>query len=331
MIENKNILVTGGAGFIGSSLCEALLKNGNKVTCMDNFSTGKLENILPLTTSSSKFRILTSDIRLPHHCKEACEGMDYVFHEAALGSVPRSVADPLETNEVNVTGFLNMLTAARNARVKRFIYASSSSVYGDSNTLPKVEEEIGNPLSPYAVSKYTNELYAGVYSKTYGLKTIGLRYFNVFGHRQNPKGDYAAVIPKFITRLINHESPVIYGDGSYSRDFTYVEDVVQANLLALEAPEEALNSVYNVASGGQTTVNGLFDLIKDVLSFCDGTAAGINPVYKENRAGDVPHSVASIEKAGRLLGYHPQFDVQKALQKTIVWYYAQLKTDKNNG
>jgi UDP-N-acetylglucosamine 4-epimerase len=326
VIENKKILVTGGAGFIGSNLCEALLKRNNKVVCLDNFLTGKPENIYSFLRDKN-FHLIVGDIRCPADCRKACEAVDYVLHEAALGSVPRSIKDPVTTNEVNVSGFLNMLVAARDARVKRFIYAASSSVYGDSATLPKVEEMIGKPLSPYAATKYMNELYAGVFSETGGLATVGLRYFNVFGRRQDPDGAYAAVIPKFIIQLLKHESPLIHGDGSCSRDFTYIENVVQANLLALEAGEDALNTVYNVACGERTSLNQLFAYLKEDLSVYDRAIADIEAIHGNNRDGDIPHSLASIEKAGRLLGYHPQYSVREGLREATKWYYTKLRTE----
>jgi UDP-N-acetylglucosamine 4-epimerase len=260
------ILVTGGAGFIGSNLCDALVQLGNKVVCLDNFSTGKRENIEPLLEHPN-FELITGDIRNLEDCKNSVMAVDYVFHEAALGSVPRSINDPITTNEVNVSGFLNMLVAARDAKVKRFIYAASSSTYGDSESLPKVEEVIGRPLSPYAITKYVNELYADVFSRTYGMECIGLRYFNVFGRKQDPNGAYAAVIPLFVKQLMKHQSPLINGDGEYSRDFTYIGNVIQMNLLALAtANPEAINTVYNTAFGDRTTLNQLVGYLKEFLS-----------------------------------------------------------------
>jgi UDP-N-acetylglucosamine 4-epimerase len=324
MIENKKILVTGGAGFIGSNLCESLLKNGNKVICLDNFTTGNPENVYPFL-SNKNFRLIIGDIRCMDDCRKACESVDYILHEAALGSVPRSIKDPLTSNEVNVSGFLNMLVAARDAQVKRFVYAASSSAYGDSKVLPKVEEHIGKLLSPYAVTKYVNELYADVFSQTYGMECIGLRYFNVFGRRQDPNSIYAAVIPKFVVQLIKHRSPVINGDGEYSRDFTYIENVILANLLALEAPEEAVNMVYNVACGERTSLNQLFGYLKEYLSVYDKAIACIEAVYENIRPGDIPHSLASIEKAKQQLGYNPKYNVKAGLQEAVKWYYKEFK------
>lgn len=321
MINNKKILVTGGAGFIGSNLCEALLKLNNKVICLDNFSTGKIENIQSLL-SNPDYRLIEGDIRNLSDCQQAVKEVDYVLHEAALGSVPRSIVDPITTNSVNVTGFLNMLVASKEANVKRFVYACSSSTYGDSTSMPKVEETIGKPLSPYAVTKYVNELYADVFYKTYGLNTIGLRYFNVFGRKQDPNGMYAAVIPKFVSQLINHESPVINGDGEFSRDFTYIDNVVQANILALTTQnEKALNTIYNIAFGERITLNELVKHIRKCLSEYDSTISTIEIDYTTPRAGDIPHSFASIEKAKLLLGYLPEYDLEKGLKKAVEWYW----------
>jgi UDP-N-acetylglucosamine 4-epimerase len=326
MIKNKKILVTGGAGFIGASLCETLLELNNFVVCFDNFSTGKVENIQPFFQNKN-FRLTVGDIRNLEDCHKAVEGVDYVLHEAALGSVPRSIKDPLTTNAVNVSGFLNMLIAARDANVKRFVYAASSSTYGDSRSLPKTEDVIGNPLSPYAITKYVNELYAGVFAATYGVECIGLRYFNVFGQRQDPDGAYAAVIPLFIKKLINHESPVINGDGEYSRDFTYIGNVLQMNLLALATENpEALNTVYNTAYGEQTTLNQLTAYLKEYLSEYDKGIANIELIHGPERAGDIPHSLASIEKAKKLLNYQPQYNLQQGLKASIRWYCEKLKT-----
>ncbi|MCL1943111.1 MAG: SDR family oxidoreductase [Candidatus Azobacteroides sp.] len=324
MIREKRILVTGGAGFIGSNLCEKLLELNNKVVCLDNFSTGKKENIDSFL-SNPDFTLIEGDIRSSDTCRRAVEGMDYVLHEAALGSVPRSVKDPLTTNEVNVSGFLNMLIASRDANVRRLVYAASSSTYGDSISLPKVEERIGNPLSPYAVTKYVNELYAEVFSKTYNMETIGLRYFNVFGKRQDPDGAYAAVIPLFVKKLIRHESPVINGDGKYSRDFTYIDNVVQMNLLALSTENPAaVNQVYNTACGERTTLNQLVRYLKEYLSVFDPEIARIKVIHGPNRVGDIPHSLASIEKAEKRLGYHPGYNLKEGLKETIEWYYKEL-------
>jgi UDP-N-acetylglucosamine 4-epimerase len=326
MIENKNILVTGGAGFIGSNLCEALLELNNFVVCFDNFSTGKIENIQPFF-SEKKFRLIAGDLRNLEDCRKAVGGVEYVFHEAALGSVPRSIEDPLTSNAVNVSGFLNILMAAKDSEVKRFVYAASSSTYGDSPSLPKVENIIGKPLSPYAITKYVNELYADVFAKTYGMECIGLRYFNVFGQRQDPDGAYAAVIPLFVKKLINHESPVINGDGEYSRDFTYIKNVVRMNLLAMTTENaEALNTVYNTAYGERTTLNQLAGYLKEYLSEYDPEIADIKILHGSNRAGDIPHSLASIEKARKLLNYQPQYSMRQGLKEAVAWYYKTLKS-----
>lgn len=323
--KEHSILVTGGAGFIGSNLCEALLDNGNKVTCLDNFSTGKRENIAHLQ-SNPNFELIEGDIRNLDDCQKACEGVDYILHEAALGSVPRSINDPITSNEVNVSGFLNMLVAARDAKVKRFVYAASSSTYGDSESLPKVEDKIGKPLSPYAITKYVNELYAEIFSKTYGLQTIGLRYFNVFGRKQDPNGAYAAVIPKFVMHLMQHESPVINGDGSFSRDFTYIDNVIEMNVRALTSTnKEAVNTVYNVAFGERTDLNELVGLLKEFLGEFDAEIKRIEPKYGPNRQGDVPHSLASIEKAKTLLNYSPKYDMRSGLKEAVNWYWKNLK------
>ena len=319
-----NVLVTGGAGFIGSNLCEALIKNGNKVTCLDNFATGKKENINHLLNHSN-FNLLEGDIRNLEDCKKACNNIDYVLHQAALGSVPRSINDPITSNDVNVSGFLNMLVVSRDTNVKRFIYAASSSTYGDSESLPKIENNIGKPLSPYAITKYVNELYADIFSKTYGLETIGLRYFNVFGRKQDPKGAYAAVIPKFVMQLIAHESPKVNGDGSFSRDFTYIDNVIQINILSmLTNKKDAVNTVYNVAYGERTTLNELINLLKDSLSIFDSKIASVKIKYGPTRQGDVPHSLASIEKAKKLLNYNPQFNIKNGLKQAINWYWENL-------
>lgn len=320
----QKILVTGGAGFIGSNLCEALLSDGYEVICLDNFSTGKTENILPFT-SHPAFRLQVGDIRNMEDCRQACEGVDYVLHEAALGSVPRSVKDPVTTNDINIGGFLNMLVAARDAGVKRFVFAASSSTYGDSASLPKVEDVIGKPLSPYAITKYVNELYADVFARTYGMEYIGLRYFNVFGRRQDPHGAYAAVIPLFVKKLMAHEAPTINGDGIYSRDFTYIDNVIQMNLLAVSTTNpEAVNQIYNTAYGERTNLNELVDALKENLSKHDPSIASIEPTYGPNRLGDIPHSLASIEKARKLLGYNPQFSMRKGLAACCDWYWHNL-------
>ena len=320
----KKILIPGGAGFIGSNLCEALLEASNEVVCLDNFSTGKFENIRHLFDYNN-FRLIVGDIRNSEDCRQAMEGVEYVLHEAALGSVPRSIKDPFTTNEVNITGFLNLLIAARDAKVKRFVYAASSSTYGDSESLPKVEEVIGKPLSPYAVTKYVNELYADVFAKTYGMECIGLRYFNVFGRRQDPNGAYAAVIPLFIKQLLRHESPVINGNGEYSRDFTYIKNVIQMNLLAMDTQNpEAINTVYNTAFGKRTTLNQLAAYLKEYLSEYDPEIANVEILHGPNRLGDIPHSLASIDKARQRLGYNPQYSMQQGLKESIEWYYKKL-------
>jgi len=325
MISNHKFLVTGGAGFIGSNLCESLLNLGNKVICLDNFSTGKKENIRPFLKNPD-FKLITGDIRNLDDCKNAVDGVDYVFHEAALGSVPRSINDPITTNDVNIGGFLNMLVASRNAGVKRFIYAASSSTYGDSKTLPKVEDVIGKPLSPYAITKYVNELYANVFADLYKLECIGLRYFNVFGKRQDPNGAYAAVIPLFIKLLIDHESPVINGDGEFSRDFTYIENVIQMNLRAATTTnQDAVNTVYNTAFGERTTLNELVKYLKEYLSEFDPEISKIEIKYGSARKGDIPHSLASIEKGKNLLHYRPQYSLRDGLKEAISWYWQNLK------
>ena len=323
----SKILVTGGAGFIGSNLCEALLERGDVVVCLDNFSTGHIENINPLLERfPDRFSLIVGDIRNAADCATAVEGVEYVLHEAALGSVPRSIKDPATTNAVNISGFLNMLIAARDAKVKRFIFAASSSTYGDSTTLPKVEDVIGKPLSPYAITKYVNELYADVFARTYGIEYIGLRYFNVFGRRQDPNGAYAAVIPLFVKKLINHEQPTINGTGDYSRDFTYIDNVVRMNLLAMQTDNpQAVNQIYNTACGEQTTLNALFGYLKKYLSEYDSKISDIQPVYGPNRQGDIPHSLASIEKAKKLLGYNPKFNVEKGLREATKYYWENLK------
>lgn len=321
------VLVTGGAGFIGSNLCEALLENGDNVICLDNFSTGHIENILPLIEKyPTTFKLIVGDIRNMNDCRKAVDGVEYVLHEAALGSVPRSIKDPVTTNEVNIGGFLNMIIASRDAGVKRFIFAASSSTYGDSKTLPKVEDVIGKPLSPYAITKYVDELYADVFAKTYGTEYIGLRYFNVFGRRQDPNGAYAAVIPLFVKRFMNHESPNINGDGEYSRDFTYIDNVIQMNMLALQTQNpEALNQIYNTAYGERTTLNQLVAYLKEYLSGFDQEIAKIEPTHGPNRAGDIPHSLANVDKAKKLLGYDPKYSMREGLKEACKWYWENLK------
>ncbi|MFG6686991.1 SDR family oxidoreductase [Mariniflexile sp. HNIBRBA6329] len=328
ILNNKRILITGGAGFIGSNLCETLLINNIQVVCLDNFSSGKLENIEPFL-KNKLFKLIKGDIRNLEDCKAACNNIDYVLHQAALGSVPRSIKDPITTNDVNVSGFLNILVAARDAGVKRFVYAASSSTYGDHEALPKVEETIGKPLSPYAITKYVNELYADVFHTTYNFDTIGLRYFNVFGKRQDPNGAYAAVIPKFIQQFINHESPIINGDGSYSRDFTYIDNVIQININALTTSnKDALNTIYNVAFGEETTLLELTSLLKSYLSEFDSEINNVEIKHTTNRAGDIPHSLASIEKAKKLLNYHPNYNIKNGLKEAINWYWENLKKQK---
>ena len=324
MLSTTKILVTGGAGFIGSNLCEALINLKYQVICLDNFSTGKMENLKILLTHPN-FKLITGDIRKLEDCKLAVEGVDYVFHEAALGSVPRSINDPITTNDVNVGGFLNMLVASRDAKVKRFVYAASSSTYGDSESLPKVEEVIGRPLSPYAITKYVNELYADVFSRTYGIECIGLRYFNVFGRKQDPNGAYAAVIPLFVKQLMNHQSPLINGDGEYSRDFTYIDNVIQMNLLAMTTGDKnAINTIYNTAFGDRTTLNQLVGYLKEFLAEFDPLIKQIEILHGPNRIGDIPHSLASIDKAKRLLGYDPQYNLRDGLKEAVKYYYGTL-------
>jgi UDP-N-acetylglucosamine/UDP-N-acetylgalactosamine 4-epimerase len=322
---NSTLLITGGAGFIGSNLCEYFLLKGYKVICLDNFSTGHRHNIKEYS-SNPNFRLIEGDIRNIIDCQTAVKGVDYVLHEAALGSVPRSIVDPITTNDVNVSGFLNMLVASRDAKVKRFVYAASSSTYGDSQGLPKVEDVIGKPLSPYAITKYVNELYAEIFSRTYGLEAIGLRYFNVFGRKQDPNGAYAAVIPKFVKQLTQLESPIVNGDGAYSRDFTYIDNVIQMNELALTTKNPAaINTVYNTAFGERTTLKELLQYLKDYLAIYDSRIAAIEVIYGPNRAGDIPHSLASVDKAKLLLGYDPKYSIAEGLKEAIHWYWESLK------
>jgi UDP-N-acetylglucosamine 4-epimerase len=323
-LTGKKILVTGGSGFIGSNLCEALLEKKNAVICLDNFATGKRGNLTQLLKNPN-FTLIEGDIRNLEDCMKATMGVDYVLHQAALGSVPRSIKDPITSNDVNVGGFLNMLVASKDNGVKRFVYAASSSTYGDSEAMPKVEEVIGKPLSPYAITKYVNELYADIFSKTYGLETIGLRYFNVFGRKQDPNGAYAAVIPKFVSQLMAGESPVINGDGNYSRDFTYIDNVIQANLLSLVTTnEKAINTVYNVAYGDRNTLKDLMGYLKEYLSEFDAKIANVAVKHGPNRVGDIPHSHASVEKAKQLLNYNPQFSLQQGLKEAVQWYWKNL-------
>jgi UDP-N-acetylglucosamine 4-epimerase len=323
--ENKKaILITGGAGFIGSNLCEYFLAKNYKVVCLDNFATGHRHNLKDFINNEN-FCLIEGDIRNAEACQQAVVGIDYVLHQAALGSVPRSINDPVTTNDVNVSGFLNMLVASRDANVKRFIYAASSSTYGDSVGLPKVEDVIGKPLSPYAITKYVNELYAEIFSATYGLETVGLRYFNVFGRKQDPNGAYAAVIPKFVMQLMQHESPRINGDGNYSRDFTYIDNVIQMNELAITTQNpEAVNTVYNTAYGDRNTLNDLIGYLKTFLAEYDPKIAEVEIEYGPNRAGDIPHSLASIDKAKTMLGYNPKYSLQEGLKEAVGWYWENL-------
>jgi UDP-N-acetylglucosamine 4-epimerase len=324
ILRDKKVLVTGGAGFIGSNLVESLLNSGNNVVCLDNFSTGKRENLIGFKNNDN-FKLIEGDIRNYDDCLKAVEGIDIVFHEAALGSVPRSIKDPVTSTDVNIGGFVKVLFASKESGVKRFIYAASSSTYGDHPDLPKVEEKIGKPLSPYAITKYVDELFADNFSKTYGIEVIGLRYFNVFGRRQDPDGAYAAVIPKFVKMLMKHERPLINGDGSVSRDFTYIDNVIQVNHLAavVENPE-ALNQVYNVAHGERTTLNQLYTIIREKASDFDKAVLDIEPYYGPFRAGDIPHSLASIEKAKEMLGYSPSHNVTDGLGEAVKWYWSNL-------
>lgn len=323
-------LITGVAGFIGSNLLETLLRLDQKVVGLDNFSTGFQHNLDEVQSLVSNkqwqlFTFIEGDIRSLEICKQACNGVEYILHQAALGSVPRSIEDPIITNENNISGFLNMLVAARDAKVKKFVYAASSSTYGDHPDLPKVEDKIGKPLSPYAVTKFVNELYADVFAKTYNFKTIGLRYFNIFGQRQAPNGAYAAVIPKWFAGLINDETVYINGDGETSRDFCFIDNCVQANLLAATVEEEeASNQVYNVAFGERTTLNELYNHIKKRVVTSHTSAKEAKPHYRDFRAGDVRHSLADISKAKKLIGYEPQFSVKKGLDRAAEWYMANL-------
>lgn len=323
-LKDSRILVTGGAGFIGSNLIESLLFYGNHVTCLDNFSTGKRENLKGFA-GNSNFRLIEGDIRNMSDCENAVRDVDIVFHEAALGSVPRSIKDPATTTDVNIGGFVKMLFAAKEAKVPRFIYAASSSTYGDHPDLPKVEDKIGAPLSPYAITKYVDELYAANFSKNYGIEVIGLRYFNVFGRRQDPDGAYAAVIPRFLKMLMRHEVPLINGDGSVSRDFTYVDNVIQANhLAAIVKNQEAMNQVYNVAHGERTTLNQLYSYLRELAGKYDRHILTIEPEYGPFRAGDIEHSLASVEKAGRLLGYKPELNVRQGLGEYVKWFWENV-------
>ena len=303
-----------------------IIVHNYKVVCLDNFATGKIENLLPLLNRYlDTFKLIVGDIRDLSDCQKAVVGVDYILHEAALGSVPRSIKDPATTNAVNIGGFLNMLIAARDAGVKRFMYAASSSTYGDSQSLPKVEDVIGRPLSPYAVTKYVNELYADVFARTYGMECIGLRYFNVFGRRQDPFGAYAAVIPLFVKKLMAHESPVINGDGEYSRDFTYIDNVIQMNMLAMTTTNpDAVNQVYNTAFGERTTLNQLVNYLKEYLSEFDPKIADVEILHGPNRQGDIPHSLACIDKARKLLGYIPEYSMRDGLKEAVKWYWHNI-------
>lgn len=323
-LKDKKIVVTGGAGFIGSNLSEYLLASGAIVTCLDNFATGHRHNIEPFL-SNTNYRLIEGDIRDLETCQTACKGQDFVLHQAALGSVPRSINDPITSNEVNVSGFLNMLVASRDQGVKRFVYAASSSTYGDSEALPKVEEKIGKPLSPYAITKYVNEVYADNFKRTYNLDTVGLRYFNVFGRRQDPNGAYAAVIPLFVKQLMSYESPVINGDGTYSRDFTYIDNVIQMNVLAMTTENElAINQVYNTAVGDRTTLVELVNYLKKYLSVFDSEISKVEVKHGPNRKGDIPHSLASVEKAKELLNYSPTHVISAGIEEAVKWYWKNL-------
>ncbi len=318
------MLVTGGAGFIGSNLVDSFLLSGNKVVCLDNFSTGKRENLKAFATNP-KFKLIEGDIRNYDDCLKAVENIDIVLHHAALGSVPRSIKDPMTSTDVNIGGFVKILFASKESGVKRFIYAASSSTYGDHPDLPKIEDKIGSPLSPYAITKYVDELFAANFAKTYGIDVIGLRYFNVFGRRQDPDGAYAAVIPKFMKMLMKHEVPLINGDGSVSRDFTYIDNVVQANHLAsVVQNKDALNQIYNIAHGEKTSLNQLFFFIRNLAAEFDHDILAIEPAYGPVRAGDIPHSLASIEKAKKLLSYSPTLNVEDGLKEAVKWYWENL-------
>ncbi len=324
-LKEKKILVTGGAGFIGSNICKTLVDLNADVYCLDNLSTGHKSNIECLINRKN-FKFLQGDITDLKTCQFSCQNMDFVLHQAALGSVPRSIKDPLTTNNVNITGFLNMLISSRDNNIKRFIFAASSSTYGDSKSLPKLENIIGKPLSVYATTKYVNELYAENFNKLYDLDTIGLRYFNVFGPNQDPNGPYAAVIPKFINKLIKYESPIINGDGSFSRDFTYVDNVVNMNLLALcSENKNSLNQIYNTACGERTSLVKLVELLKGFLSKWDDKINDVQIKFGPEREGDIPHSLASIEKSKKLLKYNPKYSIELGLKVSIDWYWNNLK------
>ena len=323
-LKNLKILVTGGAGFIGSNLCTYLIKSGSFVKCLDNFSTGFQKNIKPLI-NNERFELIEGDIRDLKTCQDACKNIDYVLHHAALGSVPRSLEDPILTNQVNIDGFLNMLVASRDNNIRRFIFAASSSTYGDSPLLPKEEDVIGKPLSPYGITKLVNEIYAEIFKTQYGLDFIGLRYFNVYGPHQDPLGHYSAVIPNFINKLITHSSPKINGNGSFSRDFTFIEDVIQINTLSiLTTKKSSVNQIYNTAGGSRTTLLELTAMLKDILVKYDESICDIPFVFGPERKGDIPHSFASIEKARNRLGYSPKFNLKEGLLKSIEWYINNL-------
>jgi len=326
-LTNKHVLVTGGAGFIGSNLCVYLLQNNVKVTCLDNLITGKLENIEELM-SNANFKFMNGDITNLNDCTNACKDIDIILHQAALGSVPRSIENPMNTNNINISGFLNILWAAKASNIKRVVYAASSSTYGDSKILPKIEDEIGLPLSPYAVTKYVNELYAGVFSSLYNLELIGLRYFNVFGRKQDPNGAYAAAIPKFIKAFVNYESPIIHGDGSQSRDFTYIDNVIQANVLAATTTNSnAINQVYNVACGEQSILLDLLKHIQNLLKQFDEKIDQVKISFGPERIGDIKHSLASIEKAKKQLNYSPSHNVNEGIEAAIQWYWEYFKNN----
>ena len=322
----SKILITGGAGFIGSNLCEFFVNKGHEVICLDNFSTGHMYNIQHLVNNKTNFKLIEGDIRNFDTCLKATKNIDYVLHEAALGSIPRSINDPITTNDINIGGFLNMLVAARDSNIKRFIFAASSSTYGDSQEIPKVEDRIGKPLSPYALTKYVDELYADVFANTYGIEYIGLRYFNVFGRRQDPESMYAAVIPLFIKQLMSHKCPHINGDGSITRDFTYIDNVIKMNLLAINTTDKAtINQIYNTAVGEQTSILQMTNLLIKYLSKYDKDIKLIRPEFGLPRQGDIKHSIASIEKAKKLLAYQPDFSFEKGLEETISWYWSNNK------
>lgn len=327
MFSKSRILVTGGAGFIGSNICDALIEAGSEVVCLDNFLTGRKENIEHLL-DDEKFKLIEGDIRDLETCRSAITGCTHVCNQAALGSVPRSVEDPKTTNAINISGNLNVLIAAQEAGIQRFVFASSSSVYGSDATIPKIEHSTGTPLSPYAVTKMVNESYAQVFHQIHGMETIGLRYFNVFGRRQDPEGQYAAVIPKFVESLLQLESPVVFGDGEQTRDFTYIDNVVQMNLNALSTSNtDAFGEIYNVACGSRISINELFLSIRTLLSKFDPSLLSVEPTYVDERPGDIRHSIANIDKAISHLEYSPRYDFQKGLQEAMSWYWNSLCGD----